>query len=52
MKITHVQLFQEKNDLTDNWLLKSQLSNVEYYPIVGVQAQVFILVSTGHRLAI
>ena len=44
--------FSGKNDLTDNWLLKSQLSNVKYYPIVGVQAQVFILVSTGHTLAI
>ena len=44
--------FPGKNDLTDNWLLKSQLSNVKYYPIVGVQTQVFILVSTGHRLAI
>ena len=44
--------FSGKNDLTDNWLLKSQLSNVKYYPIVGVQTQVFILVSTGHRLAI
>lgn len=44
--------FSEKNDLTDNWLLKSQLSNVKYYPIVGVQTQVLILVSTGHRLAI
>ena len=44
--------FSGKNDLTDNWLLKSQLFNVKYYPIVGVQIQVFILVSTEHRLAI
>ena len=44
--------FSGKNDLTDNWLLKSQLSNVKYYPIVGVQTQVFILVYTEHRLAI